>query len=52
MAKRAKSDKFYLVSVCQGHSEDGAKAGHQWNTANRELERKWLLDKEGPYVEV
>jgi hypothetical protein len=49
MAERAPSDKHHLVSVCEGHSENGAKAGHQWNTASRELERKWLLDKEGPH---
>ena len=32
---RAPSDPFHLVSVCQGHSEDGMKAGYQWNTAHR-----------------
>lgn len=32
-----------LVSVCQGHSEDGRKAGHQWNTANRDKQREYLL---------
>lgn len=42
MGDRAQSDRFHLVSVCQGHSEDGRKAGYQWNTANRTLERQWL----------
>lgn len=31
-----------LVSICQGHSEDGMKAGHQWNTAHRAEERGYL----------
>jgi hypothetical protein len=47
LGKRADSIAMCLVSVCEGHSENGAKAGHQWNTANRDLERKWIMDKEG-----
>lgn len=31
-----------LVSVCEGHSEAGMKAGHQWNTAHRAEERAYL----------
>lgn len=42
MGVRAESDQWHLVSVCQGHSEDGRKAGYQWNTANRSLEREYL----------
>lgn len=45
---RATSDKFHLVSVCQGHSEDGRKAGYQWNTSKegRAAERDYLAEKE------
>jgi hypothetical protein len=42
MGVRAPSDPAHLVSLCQGHTEDGARAGHQWNTANRQLLR-WYL---------
>jgi hypothetical protein len=45
--KRATSDPKHLVAVCQGHSEDGRKAGYQWNTANREAEREHLRRVEG-----
>lgn len=41
---RALSDPDHLVSVCQGHMEDGRKAGFQWNTANRAAERAYLTD--------
>lgn len=47
MGKRAESDVFHLVSVCEGHSEAGAKAGYQWNTASREKERAYLRAQEG-----
>jgi hypothetical protein len=47
MGDRAPSDRRHLVSVCQGHSEDGRKAGYQWNTANREAERDYLRRVEG-----
>jgi hypothetical protein len=34
MAVRAESDDpRHLASLCQGHTEDGRKAGYQWNTA-------------------
>jgi hypothetical protein len=46
MGKRADSIALCLVSVCEGHSENGMKAGHQWNTANRDLERGWARTKE------
>lgn len=44
MGVRAKSDSAHLVSLCQGHTEDGRKAGYQWNTSkrNRELVREYL----------
>lgn len=42
MGKRAPSDPFHLVSLCEGHTENGALAGRQWNTANRPLLR-WYL---------
>lgn len=40
--RRAESDPRHLVTVCDNHSERGARAGFQWNTANRDLERAWL----------
>jgi len=41
---RAPSDMAHLVTLCQGHTEDGRRAGHQWNTAkqNRLLVREYL----------
>lgn len=41
---RAASDPAHLISLCQGHTEDGRKAGYQWNTdkRNRELVREYL----------
>jgi hypothetical protein len=43
LGKRAPSDPLHLVSLCDGHTERGMKAGFQWNTANRPLLR-WYLD--------
>ena len=42
MGVRAKSDMEHLVAVCQGHMEDGRKAGYQWNTAHRAEQREYL----------
>lgn len=42
MARRAPSDPAHLVTLCQGHTEDGRKAGFQWNTANRPSLREYL----------
>jgi hypothetical protein len=42
LARRAQSVLTEMVSVCQGHMEDGRMAGHQWNTANRDKERAYL----------
>jgi len=39
---RAKSDLDHLVSLCEGHTERGAKAGHIWNTAHRQELRDYL----------
>ena len=47
MGKRAESDPYHLVTLCEGHTENGARAGYQWNTANRPLLRwylRWLRD--------
>jgi hypothetical protein len=43
-AVRAPSDPAHLVTLCQGHTEDGRKAGFQWNTNadNRALVRRYL----------
>lgn len=43
MSKRAPSDLAHLATLCQGHTEDGRKAGFQWNTANRPILREYLL---------
>lgn len=42
MSKRATSDPAHLVAICQGHMEDGRKAGYQWNTAHRPELREYL----------
>lgn len=45
---RAKSDPQHLVSLCQGHTEAGMRAGFQWNTANRPILRWYLKTLYGP----
>jgi hypothetical protein len=44
MGVRAPSDLAHLVTLCQGHTEDGRRAGYQWNTdaANRARVREYL----------
>jgi hypothetical protein len=42
MGVRATSDPEHLVTLCQGHTEDGRRAGYQWNTANRDRVRDYL----------
>lgn len=44
MGRRAPSDLAHLVTLCEGHTEPGARAGHQWNTAraNRSRIRDYL----------
>ncbi|MBE3073141.1 MAG: hypothetical protein IMZ67_09215 [Acidobacteria bacterium] len=45
--RRAKSDRAHLVALCEGHTERGAKAGRQWNTAHRADLRAYLALTEG-----
>ncbi len=44
MGVRAPSDMAHLVTLCQGHTEDGRRAGFQWNTNahNRQRVREYL----------
>jgi hypothetical protein len=44
MGVRAPSDMAHLVTLCQGHTEDGRRAGYQFNTTkeNRSLLREYL----------
>lgn len=42
MGVRAASNGRHLVSLCEGHTEGGMKAGFQWNTANRPGLRRYL----------
>lgn len=48
MGVRAASIPRNLIALCQGHTEDGRRAGAQWNTAkaNRRLVRAYL-EQEG-----
>jgi len=52
MGKRAESDPAHLVTLCQGHTEDGRKAGYQWNTTkeNREKIREYLERVNDPFA--
>lgn len=50
MGKRASSDPAHLVALCEGHTEAGALAGRQWNTANRPLLRWYLRSLVGVVV--
>jgi hypothetical protein len=53
MGVRAPSDTAHLVTLCQGHMEDGRRAGFQWNTSkpNREKVRAYLQGIEAHHVE-
>jgi hypothetical protein len=42
--KRAPHSLATVISLCEGHTEPGMKAGHVWNTANRPLIRTYLLE--------
>ncbi len=42
MGKRAEPRMDRLLTLCQGHSEDGMRAGYVWATANREACREYL----------
>lgn len=45
MGRRAPSDEAHLVTLCEGHTEAGAKAGYQWNTAHRPILRTYLFTR-------
>lgn len=49
MGKRAEPQADRLVTICEGHSEPGMKAGFVWCTAkeNREAMRAYLREVEG-----
>ena len=44
MGRRAPSDAAHLVTLCEGHTEPGMRAGYVWATdkANREACREYL----------
>lgn len=46
MGRRAKSDPAHLVTLCEGHTEAGMRAGYVWATAkvNREAMRAYLAE--------
>lgn len=48
MGVRAKSIPSETVTLCEGHTEPGRRAGYQWNTAkdNRERVRAYLASIE------
>jgi hypothetical protein len=37
MGRRAPSDPAHLATVCQGHAEDGTRAGYCWVTDKRNI---------------
>lgn len=49
-SKRAESIAACLVTLCDGHTEPGRRAGRQWNTAkvNRARVREYLRTVEDP----
>lgn len=52
MSKRADDCLCQVVTLCQGHTEDGARAGFVWATANREPCRDYLATfGYGPHVD-
>lgn len=54
MSKRAPACPCSLVTLCEGHTEPGMRAGYVWCTdkANREACRDYLADfGYGPHVE-
>lgn len=52
MSKRAPSDLRHLVALCEGHTENGRRAGHQWNTTkeNRAKVRAYLERVTDPHA--
>lgn len=45
MGVRAPSDEAHLVTLCESHTEAGARAGYQWNTAHRPELRVYLATR-------
>lgn len=45
MGQKAPDDEDHLIALCAGHDERGARAGYQWNTASRDLERAYLAER-------
>lgn len=45
IGQKAPDDEDHLVSHCATHDERGMKRGHQWNTAHRSEQRKYLQDR-------
>jgi hypothetical protein len=52
MGIRAPSDLLHCIALCEGHSENGARGGAQWNTRkeNREAMRNYLSHVNRPVV--
>jgi len=50
IAKKAPDNKRHLVSVCRGHHTD-TRAGAQWATSHRQLQRAYLEILYGPCTE-
>jgi hypothetical protein len=52
MGVRAPSDMAHLVTLCEGHTENGRRAGYQWNTdkRNRALVRAYLERVGNPHL--
>lgn len=52
MSKRAPSDERHLVTLCEGHTENGRRAGYQWNTdkRNRAAVREYLERVRDPHA--
>ena len=52
MSKRAEPCMCRLLTLCEGHTEPGMKAGYVWCTANRQKQRDYLAGfGYGPHVE-
>jgi hypothetical protein len=45
IGEKAPDDEDHLISLCATHDERGMRRGHQWNTAHRAEERKYLQDR-------
>jgi len=51
LSMKAEDAMGRLVSLCGTHDERGMRAGFIWNTANRELEREYLDDREREHID-